>query len=48
MFPSRLSQSHLVRFPFDKVPQKKKKGKKKRKKKEQGNGIFEISKNQDT
>ena len=42
MFPSRLGQSHLVRFPFDKVPQKKKK------KKERGNGIFEISKNQDT
>ena len=47
MFPSRLSQSHLVRFPFDKVPQKKKK-EKKRKKKERGNGILEISKNQDT
>ena len=46
MFPSRLGQSHLVRFPFDKVPQKKKK--KKKKKKERGNGIFEISKNQDT
>ena len=43
MFPSRLSQSQLLRFPFDKVPKKKRK-----KKKERGSGIFEISKNQDT
>ena len=45
MFPSRLSQSQLLRFPFDKVPKKKKE---KKKKKERGSGIFEISKNQDT
>ena len=44
MFPSRLSQSQLRRFPFDKVPKKKKE----KKRKNEEAAFFEISMNQDT